>query len=76
MVQRAVVMMLEAIFEPELHGFSHGFSKGHSQHQALHERREQGRTLPIAWRVEADVSGCFDTSGLGPSAGVYPAEGQ
>ena len=60
MVQRAVVMMLEAIFEPEFHGFSHGFSKGHRQHQALHERREQGRTLHIAWRVDADVSGCFD----------------
>jgi len=58
-VQRAVVMMLEAIFEPEFHGFSHGFSKGHSQHQAPHELREQCRTLHIAWIVDADVSGFF-----------------
>src|SRR5437660_1829328 len=53
MVQRAVAMILEAIFEPEFHGFSHGFSKGHSQHHALHELREQCRTLHIAWIVDA-----------------------
>ena len=60
-VQRAVVRSLEAIVEPDFHAFSHGFRKGHSQHQALHELREQGRKLHITWRVDADVSGCFDT---------------
>ena len=60
-VQRAVVMILEALFEPEFHGFSHGVRKGHRQHQALPERREQCRTLPIAWIVDAEVSGFFDT---------------
>ena len=60
MVQRAVVMILEAIFEPDCYGFSHGFRKGHSQHQALHELREQCRTLHIAWIVDADVRGFFD----------------
>jgi RNA-directed DNA polymerase len=59
-VQRAVVMILEAIFEQDFHAFSHGFRKGHSLHQALHELREQCRTLHINWRVDADVSGCFD----------------
>jgi RNA-directed DNA polymerase len=59
-VQRAVVMILEAIFEHDFYGFSHGFRKGHSQHQALHELREQCRTLHIAWIVDADVSGFFD----------------
>ena len=59
-VQRAVVMILEAIFEQDFHGFSHGFRKGHSQHQALHELREQCRKLNIAWIVDADVSGFFD----------------
>src|SRR5215475_1359641 len=59
-VQRAVVMILEAIFEPDFHAFSHGFRKGHSPHQALHELREQCRTLPINWIVDADVSGFFD----------------
>jgi RNA-directed DNA polymerase len=59
-VQRAVVLILEAIFEHAFHTFSHGFRKGHSPHQARHELREQCRTLHINWRVDADVSGCFD----------------
>jgi RNA-directed DNA polymerase len=60
MVQRAVVMILEALVEPDLSGFSQGFRKGHSQHHALHELREQCRTWHIAWIVDADGSGCFD----------------
>jgi RNA-directed DNA polymerase len=60
LVQRAVVMSLEAIFAQDFQAFSHGFRTGHSQHQALHELREQCRKLPINWRVDADVSGCFD----------------
>ena len=59
-VQRAVVMILEAIFEQDFHDFSHGFRKGHSQHHALHELRELCRKLNITWRVDADVSGFFD----------------
>ena len=59
-VQRAVVMILEVIFEHDFHDFSHGFRKGHSQHQALHELREQCRKLHINWIVDADVSGFFD----------------
>ena len=59
MVQRAVGMLVEAIFEPDFHAFSHGFSKGHRQHQAWHELREQCRKRHIPWRVEADVSGFF-----------------
>jgi retron-type reverse transcriptase len=59
-VQRAVVMILEAIFEQDFHAFSHGFRKGHSPHQARHERREQCRTWHINWRVDADVRGCVD----------------
>jgi RNA-directed DNA polymerase len=60
-VQRAVVMILEAIFEHDFHAFSHGFRKGHSPHQALHELREQCRQLHINGIVDADVSGFFDT---------------
>jgi hypothetical protein len=47
MVQRAVVMILEAIFEPALQAFSHGFRRGHSAHQALAEVRAQCSTLHI-----------------------------
>ena len=59
MVQRAVVMILAASFEPDFHAFSHGFRKGHRQHQALHELREPCRKLHLTWRVEemsVDVS--------------------
>jgi group II intron reverse transcriptase/maturase len=60
-VQRAVVMILEAIFEPIFLPFSHGFRKGHSQHQAIRELREQCLKQNINWIVDADVSGFFDT---------------
>ena len=59
-VQRAVVMILEAIVDQDFYEFSHGFRKGHSQHQALDELREKCRTLNINWIVDADVSGFFD----------------
>lgn len=59
-VQRAVVMILEAIFDQDFHPFSHGFRKGHGQHQALQELREQCMTLNIRWILDADVCGYFD----------------
>jgi retron-type reverse transcriptase len=65
MVQRAVVMILEAICEPALQALSHGFRQGHSQHQALHELRAQCRKLHITWRVDAEVRGFFDTLAWG-----------
>jgi retron-type reverse transcriptase len=60
-VQRAVVMIVEAIFEQDFQACSHGFRKGHSPHQALHAVREQGRKCNINGRVDAEVSGLFDT---------------
>jgi retron-type reverse transcriptase len=61
MGQRAVGMRLAAIGEPALQALAHGFSTGHRQHPALHERREQCRTVHMAWRVEAEVRGLCDT---------------
>jgi group II intron reverse transcriptase/maturase len=59
-VQRAVTMLLGAVYEQAFHDFSHGFREGHGPHQALHELREQCRELNIGWIVDADVSGFFD----------------
>ena len=59
-VQRAVVMSVEAIVEQDFHACSHGFRKGHSPQQARHELREQCSQWPINWRVDADVSGFCD----------------
>lgn len=62
-VQRAVVMLLEPIYEQEFYDFSHGFRKGHSAHQALHEIREACRQENINWIIDADVSRFFDELG-------------
>lgn len=59
-VQRAVVMLLEPIYEQDFYAFSHGFRKGHSQHQALHELWEKLMRMNIKWILDADVSGFFD----------------
>ena len=59
-VQRAVAMILGAVYEQDFEGFSHGFREGHSQHQALSELRENSREIGVAWIVDADVAGFFD----------------
>ena len=59
-VQRAVEMILSAIYEQMFYELSHGFRKGHIQHQALHELREQCIRLNIGWIVSADITGLFD----------------
>ena len=59
-VQRAVALLLGAIYEEDFHEFSHGFRPGHSAHQALSALREQWREQRINWIVDADVSGFFD----------------
>ena len=45
-LQRAVVLVLEAIYEEDFWDFSYGFRPGRSQHQALNARW-QGEVLPI-----------------------------
>lgn len=60
-VQRAVTMLLGAVYEEDFHDFSHGFRGGHSPHQALQELREQCMNGHISWIVDADVSGFFDS---------------
>jgi len=59
-VQRAVVMLLEPIYEHVFHDFSHGFRRGRSQYQALKELRENLIDLRINWIVTADITGLFD----------------
>jgi len=59
-VQRAVEMILSAIYEGDFYDFSHGFRKGHSQHKALHELRESCRRINVSWILTADITGLFD----------------
>lgn len=60
-VQRAVAMLLEAIYEPHFCGFSHGFRRGHSAHEALSYLRDQCLKLGINWIIDADIAKFFDT---------------
>ena len=59
-VQKAVSMLLGAVYEVDFHDFSHGFREGHSAHQALKEIRDNCMKHGIEWLVDADISGFFD----------------
>ncbi len=58
-LQRAVAMLLEAIYEQDFLGCSYGFRPGRSAHQALQALWEQiGRQG--SWVLEVDIRGFFD----------------
>jgi group II intron reverse transcriptase/maturase len=59
-VQRAVAMILEAIYEPHFCEFSYGFRRQHSAHQALTYLRQQCLDLGINWIIDADIQKFFD----------------
>jgi len=60
-VQRAVAMLLEAIYEQDFSDCCYGFWQGRSPHEALHELRQRCMREGIGWIVDADVSGYFDS---------------
>jgi RNA-directed DNA polymerase len=60
-VQRAVVEVLNAIYEPEFLGFSYGFRPGRSPHQALDALTVGIETRRVNWVLDADIRGFFDT---------------
>jgi len=69
-VERAVVMLLEAVYEQDFYDCSYGFRPGRSPHQALIELRNRCAWGNINWVVDADVSGCFDNIPKGALLGV------
>src|SRR5262249_16045810 len=60
-VQRAVAMILEAIYEPYFYEFSFGFRRHFSAHGALIYVRQQCLKLGINWIIDADIRKFFDT---------------
>jgi RNA-directed DNA polymerase len=60
-VQRAMVEVLNAIFEPEFVGFSYGFRPGRSQHDALDALWVGINTMRVNWILDADIRSYFDT---------------
>ncbi len=60
-LQRAVVMLLEPIYEEAFYDFSYGFRPGRSAHQALSKFWEQATGLGIEWVLEVDIRKYFDS---------------
>ena len=60
-LQRAVVMALEPIYEQDFLNCSYGFRPGRSAHQALQALWQQVMDLGGCWLVEVDIRKFFDT---------------
>jgi group II intron reverse transcriptase/maturase len=61
LVQRAVVEVLNAIYEQDFLGFSYGFRPGRSPHQALDALCAGIMTRSVNWVLDADIKSFFDT---------------
>jgi len=61
LLQRAVVMLLEPIYEGEFSDASYGFRPNRSAHQALEALWKKAMELGGCWLVEVDVRKYFDT---------------
>jgi group II intron reverse transcriptase/maturase len=60
-VQKAVAMVLEAVFEEDFYECSCGFRPGRSPHQGLHAVRELIHKLHISFILDVDIRQFFDT---------------
>jgi RNA-directed DNA polymerase len=60
-LERAVAMLLEPIYEQEFKYFSYGFRPGRSAHEALACIWSQCTRQRIKWILDVDVRKCFDT---------------
>lgn len=60
-LQRAVVMLLEPIYEQDFSSGSYGFRRGRSAHQALEDLRQQAMKAGGGWILEVDIRKFFDT---------------
>ncbi len=60
-VQRAVVTVLNAIYEEDFLGFSYGFRPGRSQHDALDALSVAIDRTRVNWIFDADIRSFFDS---------------
>jgi group II intron reverse transcriptase/maturase len=58
-VQAAMLLALEAIFEPSFHTHSHGFRAGKGCHSALKEVKNT--FAGVNWLIEGALNKCFDS---------------
>jgi group II intron reverse transcriptase/maturase len=59
-LQRAVAMVLEAVYEQDFLDCSYGFRPGRSQHQALTALQEGIMSMRGGWLIELDIQSFFD----------------
>lgn len=59
--QRAIVMVLEAIYEQDFLPCSYGFRPGRSAHQALQDLRDACMDGRLRWVLDVDIRKYFDT---------------
>lgn len=59
-LQRAVAMVLEAVYEQEFLGCSYGCRPGRSAHQAIRDLRKGLMSMSGGWVVDADIEGYYD----------------
>ena len=60
LVQRAVVDVMNAIYEEDFLGFSYGFRPGRRQHDALDALATGILRKKVNWVLDADIRGFFD----------------
>ena len=60
-VQKAVTMILEAIYEVDFHDVSYGFRPRRSAHGALKALRSNCYRVEVTELIDADIQGYFDT---------------
>jgi group II intron reverse transcriptase/maturase len=60
LVQKAMVWVLQCIYEEDFLDFSYGFRPGKSQHQALDALTVALKGNKVGWVLDADVEGFFD----------------
>jgi len=60
-LQRAVAMVLEAVYKQDFLDCSYGFRPGRSAHQALKALRDEMMRMGGGWVLEVDISKFFDT---------------
>src|SRR5580658_7315249 len=60
-LQRAVAMVLEAVYEQDFLDCSYGFRPGRSAHQALEVLQHESVCMAGGWVLEVDIKKFFDT---------------
>jgi RNA-directed DNA polymerase len=60
-LQRAVTMVLNAVYEQDFRDFSYGFRPGRSAHQLLDALGRAVMAVDGGWVLDVDIKGFFDT---------------